>query len=156
MPKIKVDKTKFNKVLESIRKSSEGAALVYLKLIQKEFAGEVSSLGTSMQNVISDPNAFSYLPNRDIILSGELKKSQKVTYKRLQAAVQWPVQNEGYRYSRAVYHGFHPWGNPNSYIPGRKWPELALKRKPNLRLVLKVEDGSKGIIAYIAPVLDRY
>jgi hypothetical protein len=156
MPKIKVDRAKFNSVLESIRKSSESAAKAYLKLIQREFIGEVSSLGTSMQNIISDPNAFSYLPNRDIILSGELKRSQNVTYRRMQAAVQWPVQNEGYRYSSAVYHGFHPWGNNNAYVPGRKWPELALKKKGNLRLVLQVEDGSKGIIAYIAPILDKY
>ncbi len=158
MPKIKVNKVKFNSVLESVRKSSEQAYKEYLRLLQKDFIGEVNSLGVSMQNVISDPNAFSYLPNRDIILSGDLKKSQNVTYRRMQAAIQWPVKSSetGYRYSSAVYHGFRPFGNPNAYIPGRKWPELALKRKGNLRLILRVEDGSKGIIAYIAPILDKY
>ena len=157
MAKIKVKREIFDKGLEKIRKASQKAALDYLKLIQKEFIDESKSLGKSMLGVIDDTNAFSYLPNRDIILSGDLRKSQNVTYRRFQAAYQWPTRNpeNGYYYSKAVYHGCRPWGT-GSFIPGRKYPELALKRKGRLRLVMKVEDGNKGIVAYIAAKLDEY
>jgi hypothetical protein len=157
MAKIKIDRTQFNKVLESIRKQSKTAAEVYLKLIQNEFKSEAESLGTSIQKVISDTNAFSFLPNRDIILTGELKKSQHISYRRLQGAVRWPVKNpeNGFPYANAVYTGWKPFGT-GKFIPGRKYPELGLKRKPNLRLQMKVEVSNKGLIAYIVPLLDKY
>lgn len=157
MAKIKVDRSKFNKVFESIRKESKHAAEVYLKLLQKEFMDESISLGNSIQNVISDSNAFSFLPDRDIILTGELKRSQKVSYRRLSGAIHWPVRSPdtNYPYANAVYHGWKPWG-VGKFIPGRKYPELGLKRKPNLRLQMKVESTSKGLIAYIVPILDKY
>jgi hypothetical protein len=157
MAKIKVDRSKFDRAFNDIKKKSETAAKEYLRLIQKEFSDEVVSFGKSAQSVISDTNAFSYLPDRDIILSGELKKSQRTTYSKLKAAVAWPVKNpeNGYPYSNAVYHGWRPWG-VGSFIPGRKYPELALKRT-NLRLKILVESRpNKGLVAYIVPDLNRY
>ena len=39
----------------------------------------IEGLGETYQDVISDPNAFSMFPGQDIVDTGDLKRSQKVT-----------------------------------------------------------------------------
>lgn len=107
-----------------------------IKTAAKEALDDYSlNLDIEFRKVISDTNAFSNLGfiNQDIIDTGRLKDSQKVTTTpslsgdKVTKVWEWdPVSPEtGRHYAGDVFVGFYAFGK--KWIPGRDWPNKAFE-----------------------------
>ena len=130
--KITIDKSKLNQVL---------------KAVEEGFGDAVAALDKEYVDVIEDPNEFGDLGfrNQDIVDTGRFRESQKVIEERTEHGVEvkwhWnPVDPEsGYQYAPALYAGYSAFGK--KWIPGRPWPERAVKRVDPGKVF---EDGVKN------------
>lgn len=129
--KITIDKSKLNQVL---------------KAVEEGFGDAVAALDKEYIDVIEDPNEFGDLGfrNQDIVDTGRFRDSQKVIETRTAHGVdvKWhwnPVDPEtGLHYAPHLYTGF---AVGPKWIPGRPWPERAVKRADPGKIF---EDGVKN------------
>lgn len=110
------------------------------RVIVKEY---IKELDQEYQLVIADTYAFADigLTNQDIIWSGALKASQKMSIqdgKNIKAYWKWdPVDpDSGYHYANSVLTGFNAWGN-GRFIPGRNWPAKAIERADPITYLIR-------------------
>lgn len=119
MTKVKLNKQAIAKLKQNIKES---------------FKVTNDRLGEEFTSVINDPNEFSDLGlvNRDIVWTGRLRDSQKLTVEdtgnNVAAFWQWnPVDPETNReYAGDVFVGFREYSG--AWVPGRDWPGRAVTR----------------------------
>ena len=112
------------------------------RLIEKADNETMAELSAEFQEVISDTNAFPGFVDQDIIDTGEFKESQQLNRKtRFSTVFNWdPVSEDGYHYAAGLHTGFWAWGR--TYIPGRNWTGLAIRRdRPVTRLAHKLKQS---------------
>lgn len=107
------------------------------RIIEKAYSETMSELSSEFQAVISDLNAFPGFVDQDIIDTGEFKASQQLNRKtRFNSVFNWdPISEDGYHYAAGLHTGFWAWGH--TYIPGRNWTGLGIKRNKPVTLLAK-------------------
>lgn len=102
------------------------------QLIRTEFKQVMLDLTDEFTDVIEDPAAFEDqgFYSQDIVDTGRLRDSQDINETLDSVSFSWdPVDPEtGEHYAMDVYRGFFAYGNPNRYVPGRRWPQRAMTR----------------------------
>ncbi len=98
------------------------------KILAEAFANLVEVLTDEFTVVIEEIGAFPQMPNSDIIDTGRLRDSIIIDTDNYKTKWEWGPRNpdNGYPYAPAVYSGFLAYGKKP--IPGRHWPEKAMKR----------------------------
>lgn len=123
--------------------------------IVESFAAVIETLNDEYDAVIEDLNEFADLGfvDWDIVDTGRLRDSKQLDVRTeangdLNATWDWnPHDPEtGYPYAAAVYSGFNAYGK--RYIPGRPWPERAIKRV-DIPKALSAEMKLRGVPAKV-------
>lgn len=88
----------------------------------RAFEKTMNELGMVFQEVISEVGAFPEFPQSDIIDTGALKKSQKLSFPTPGSVMfEWPVE-----YAPYVHEGYQL--RNGAFQPGRPWTTYGLNR----------------------------
>ena len=97
-------------------------------ILTEAFANITEALTDEFTVVIEEIGAFPQMPSSDIVDTGRLRDSLIIDTDNYNCKWEWEPKNpdNGYPYAPAVYSGFLAYGKKP--IPGRHWPEKAMKR----------------------------
>jgi hypothetical protein len=125
------------------------------ELINRAFANVVEALSDEYTAVIEEVGAFPEEPEADIVLSSRLRDSMEIDTSNNYAEWSWnPIDPKTrYEYAAKVYHGFRAYGR-GRWVPGRHWPEKAIKRVDPAR-VLAAELNMLGVDASFTSAVDQ-